>query len=103
MYNYRRVPVIPVRIFQLLGREKGLRVKGRVFGLKCGALLGTYDPNTQLLRTLEQLLFEDSTECLVRLPKSGMMRNGRIYEQVTWVLRTEGKESGLWPTPQSRD
>ena len=28
-----------------------------------------------------------------------MTVNGRIYAQRTWVLRTEGKESGLWPTP----
>ena len=28
-----------------------------------------------------------------------MVRNGRIYELRTWVLRTSAKESGLWPTP----
>jgi hypothetical protein len=32
-----------------------------------------------------------------------MMRNGRIYAQATWVLRTEGKGSGLWPTPTQQD
>jgi len=76
-------------------------VRGLVFGLRCGALLGTYNPDGSLLKTLEQSLFEGSPLYLTRLPRSGMMRNGRIYEQVTWVRRTEGNGSGLWRTPDA--
>lgn len=31
------------------------------------------------------------------------MRNGKIYEQATWVLRINGKEFGLLPTPTASD
>lgn len=91
----------PVRTFRVREREKGSPEAGRVFGLRCGELLGYYDRIGSLLRTLERLLFEGSTECLRTLPRSGTMRSGRIYVQAMWVLRTEGRESGLWPTPDS--
>ncbi len=92
----------PAKTYQLPAQEPESRVPGRVFGLKCGELLGTYDPSTQSLKTLELSLFEGWTPSLVRLPRSGMMRNGRIYEQATWVRRTEGKGSGLLHTPTAK-
>lgn len=95
--------VSPARTSPLPVRERESGVVGRVFGLKCGALLGTYDPDTSSLKTLEQSLFGDLTESLVRLPRSGMTANGRIYEQATWVRRTAGNVSGLWRTPNATD
>ena len=94
-------PVVsPVRTFRVRERAKESQGTGRVFGLPCGTLLGYYDPGTASLKTLEQSLIGDSMLCLETLPRSGTMRNGRIYAQTTWVLRTEGNESGLWPTPR---
>lgn len=95
--------VFPARIS--VSQEKGRASKdlGLVFGLPCLSQLGYYDRDLQLLRTLEQSLFEDSTPCLEHLPKSGMMRNGKIYVQATWVLRTEGRESGLFAMPSVMD
>ncbi len=91
-----------VRTFLSLAVELDLKKgPGQVFGLRCGPLLSDYDPDLQLWRTLERSLFEDLPMFWHRLPKSGMMRNGRIYEQRTWVLRTGGKGSGLWPTPRA--
>ena len=78
-------------------------MRGLVFGLKCGALLGICDPNGSLPRTLAQSLFEDYPPLLTRLPKSGMTVNGKIYEQATWVHRTKEKGSGLLPTPTARE
>ena len=92
----------PARISPLRVRERESQDGGLVFGLRCGELLGTYDRGSSSLRTLERSLFEDLTLCLVRLPRSGMMRSGRIYEQRTWVLRTGGSGSGLLPTPTSK-
>jgi hypothetical protein len=83
---------------QVRARESG--ESGPVFGLRCTELLAHYDPDLQLWRTLERSLFEDLPMFWDRLPRSGMMRNGRIYEQATWVRRTEGNGSGSWPTPQ---
>jgi hypothetical protein len=93
-------PVVsPVRTFRVRERAKESQGTGRVFGLPCGTLLGYYDPGTASLKTLEQSLIGDSMLSLETLPRSGTMRSGKIYAQATWVLRTEGKESGLWPTP----
>ena len=95
--------VSPAKTSPLLVRERESGEVGQVFGLRCGELLGTYDPDTSLLKTLEQSLFEGLTLFLVRLPKSGMMRNGKIYEQAMWVRRTKGNASGSWLTPSVED
>ena len=92
------VPIFPLRV-----RERESGEVGPVFGLKCGELLGTYDPDSLSLRTLEQSLIEDWIPCLRTLPRSGWMRNGRIYEQATWMHRTEESVSGSWRTPASRE
>ena len=94
--SYARTSALRVR-----ERESG--EVGRVFGLRCGELLGNCDPVGSLPRTLELSLFEGLPMLLTRLPRSGMTVNGRIYEQVTWVRRTEGKGSGLLLTPQKWD
>jgi hypothetical protein len=75
--------------------------KGLVFGLNIGELLGIYNPDLQLWKMSGLYLFEDLIPSLDRLPKSGIMQNGRIYEQATWVRRIEGNESGLWLTPST--
>ena len=49
----------------------------------------------------ELCLFEDLTPSLVRLPKSGMMRNGVIYGPLTLERPTGEKGFGLWPTPRA--
>jgi len=38
---------------------------------------------------------------MTKLPKSGKMIRGEIYQTPTWVRRTSGKESGLWRTPDT--
>ncbi len=91
--------VSPARISVSPAKGSVSQGHGRVFGLKCLSQLGYYDPDLSLLRTLEQSLFEDSTPCLERLPRSGTMLNGKIYAQATWVRRTDGNVSGLWLTP----
>jgi len=104
--------------------------KGPVFGLSIGELLGICDHDSQSLRTSAPLLIGStlrddyrrvlrtwtvidgqwkmtntrvSQSSLVTLRKSGIMRNGRIYAQATWARRTGGKESGLWPTPNTME
>ncbi len=91
--------VFPARISVLQEGERESLDRGPVFGLSIGDLLGIYDPESQSWKTSVLSLFEEWTEYLVRFPKSGIMLNGRIYGQATWVRRIGGKESGLWPTP----
>ncbi len=80
-------------------RGRDLKDHGRVYGMNIGALLTSYDHDTQSWRTSELSLFGGLPEYSGRLPRSGMMRSGKIYEQATWVRRTEGNVSGLLPTP----
>jgi len=76
---------------------------GPVFGLNIGDLLEIYDRDSQSWKMSECLFTGDYARSSGPLRKSGMMRNGRIYVQATWVHRTGGKESGLWPTPTTQE
>ena len=88
-----------VKILALPANRRGLTENGRVFGQSSTALLANYDPATSSLKTLQTSLFSDLSESSVTLPRSGMMRNGKLYQQMTLVRTTSEKESGLWPTP----
>jgi len=92
-----------VRIFQSREKEREYMEKGPVFGLNIGELLTIYDRDSRSWKMSECLFTGDYARYSGPLRKSGMMRNGRIYEQATWVPRTKGKESGLWPTPTTQE
>lgn len=65
--------------------------------------LGSYDQDTQSLKMLQHSLTEASTSSLQTLPKSGMMRNGIIYQLPQLARLTGGKDSSSLPTPTARD
>ena len=92
-----------VRIFQLREKEWEYMEKGPVFGLSIGELLTIYDHDSRSWKMSECLFTGDYARYSAAFPKSGIMLNGRIYAQATWVLRTGGKESGLWRTPAAHD
>ncbi len=96
----------PARIFQWQENRPGLTEPGPVYGQSSIALLANYDPDSQLLKTCQTSLLsmtgDHSQESLPILPKSGMMLNGRLYQQTILVRHTSEKESGLWPTPDQR-
>ena len=76
--------------------------KGLVFGLNIGDLLEIYDHSLQSWKMSGCLFTGDYAKSSEVLPKSGIMLNGKIYEQRTWVRRTGGNGFGLLPTPQAR-
>ena len=83
-------------------------VTGLVFGLKCGELLGRCVRSSSFQRTSANSQTKDSAPFLGALPKSGMMRNGRIYAQPTLAVSIGARESGSslilpWATPTVRD
>ncbi len=86
-----------VRTFPQPEKARELLEKNQAYGRKCSALLAKYDQDSHLLKTPQLSLFEDSTEYLVILPKSGMMRNGSCWERMTWAHRTSENESGFSP------
>lgn len=63
--------------------------------------LAVYDPDSLSLRTCQRSLFEDLTESSPTLPRSGSMRNGRVYERPISARPTgeNGYSSSLLPTP----
>ena len=63
-----------------------------------------YDPDSRCLRTSQGILVSDSTPSSLTLPRSGLMRNGWLYERPTRVPRTAGSGcSSLLPTPTDDD
>lgn len=77
------------------------RVAG--YGLRPKGLLGMYDPDTWQLKTAQISLFADCQTFLERLPNSGIMRNGRIYQAHSSVSNNVVKGYILLPTPTKAD
>ena len=72
-------------------------------GVKCIELYGRLDLNTSSLRTRQLSLFPDSSKSYAAFPKSGMMRNGNVYQTTLLDTRTKGKDFTLLPTPTKSD
>ena len=74
---------------------------------ECGATwqgsLAKYDPDTSLWRTAQCSLLEDLNESLATLPRSGMTRNGLLWELLMLEQTISETGFGLWPTPVSSD
>ena len=63
------------------------------------AWFAKYDRATSSWKTAQRSLFEDLELYSETWPKSGTMRNGVCWEQVTLERRTTENEFGYWPTP----
>jgi hypothetical protein len=91
------------RIFQPLEKEQELPEIGLDSGQNLPASFGWYDPDSHLLKTAQCSLFEDSMLSSLTLPRSGSMRNGKLYPRPKWEPRIFAKGYGLWPTPVAED
>jgi hypothetical protein len=63
--------------------------------------LASYNPDTQSWRTSEDISLWGDYKLLENLPKSGMTRNGVLYQQPVWVRPIDATESLSWPTPRN--
>ena len=61
--------------------------------------LAKFDPDSCSWKTAQCSFLEDSTECLETLPRSGMTRDGLLWELPMLERRTSETDSGFWPTP----
>lgn len=77
--------------------------KGLVFGLNIGELLEIYDHDSRSWKMSGCLFTGDYAKSWGPLPKSGIMRNGQIYQLQTSELAIRGKGFGLLPTPRASD
>ena len=73
------------------------------FGLGSETVLATYDPDTQSWKTSGDISLWGEQPSLDSLPKSGMTRNGVLYQQPEWVPPTAATASSWWPTPTVDD
>ena len=82
--------------------------RGRVLdwwgtALGCGSnsreSLASFDRATLSWRTSQRCLSGDWTPFSGRLPSSGMMRSGQLYELPTLAPRTDESDCLSWPTP----
>jgi hypothetical protein len=61
--------------------------------------LAHYDPDTRSWKTSGDISLWGEQPSLESLPKSGMTRNGVLYQQPDWVRPIDVIASSLWPTP----
>jgi hypothetical protein len=73
------------------------------YGERCGASLAKYDPASSSWKTRQHSLFEEGFESLERLPNSGIMLGGELWEDTTSELPIVEREFGYWPTPTASD
>jgi len=75
------------------------------FGSNLPVSFARFDPGSSSWKTSAQSLFEDSTLFSETWPRSGMMRNGCVFERRTWAPAI-GESAGSvsqWPTARSED
>ena len=80
-------------------------LKGSVpgYGAKCTELYGKLDLNTSSLKIRQLSLFPVLNKSYATLPKSGLTRNGNVYQTTLLDTRTKGKDFILLPTPTKSD
>ena len=79
--------------------EPGSKESDQACGGRWHGWLAKFDPDTSTLRTAQCSLLGGGQELLQTLPRSGMTRNGMLWERQTLVRRINATESGSWPTP----
>ena len=85
-------------------KEQELMVKDQECGVTWRGWLAKYDPDSSSWRTAQCSLLEDLNESLVTLPKSGMTRNGLLWELPILAHPTSETVFGFSvPTPVSSD
>jgi len=93
----------PVKTSALPAKEPESTASGRECGRTWRGWSAKYDPDSSTWKTAQHSLLEDSDESSVTWPRSGMTRDGMLWELPTLELTTRGIGSGLWPTPIAND
>jgi hypothetical protein len=72
-----------------------------IFGPSSEKPFASYNRTTQSWKMSEDISVSVSKKFSKTLPTSGMMRNGKLFQQALLVRHTNGKGSSLWPTPRA--
>ena len=79
-------------------KAQGLTESEAECGERWRGWLAKYDPDLCSWKTAQCLLFGEEPESLQTLPRSGITRDGMLWERPTLVPRISETESGSWPT-----
>ena len=90
----------PAKTFPTPDMALVLRESEAAFGRSTPVLLASYDPATSSWRTSQRCLIEGWTLFSGTLPRSGMTRNGTLWQLRTLAPLTSEIASGLLPTPR---
>jgi hypothetical protein len=92
------------KTYQPPEKAQGLTESDQECGVTWRGWLAKYDPDSSLWRTAQCSFLEDLNESLVTLPRSGMTRNGLLWELPMLEQTIRGTEFGLsenWPIPDA--
>ena len=82
---------------------KVLKANALDSGVKCTELYGRLDLNTSSLKIRQLSLFPVLNKSYATFPKSGIMRNGNVYQTTLLDTHTKGKDFISLPTPTKSD
>ena len=97
------VAASPARTSRPPARAQALPASAADYGNTTPELLGKFDPATRSLKTSQLCFLEGSETFSATFPRSGMMRNGTVFQLPPLVRLTDATGSGLWRTPNSRE
>ena len=104
-HNLEKVDIIsggfPCQDISVAG--KGAGIEGERSGLwtELHRVISELRPRFAFIENVPMLTIRGGDELLAILPKSGIMQNGKLWEQTMLVLGTEGNGFGLWRTPDA--
>jgi hypothetical protein len=96
-------PDFPVKTFQVpTPTGEGWKVSDLGCSLKLSESFAQFSPDSYCLKTSQPLLTGDLTVFSGKLPKAGLMRNGKLFQRPAWERLTKGNGFSSLPTPQTR-
>ena len=84
-------------------KAQDLKEQGAASGLSTSASSKKRSRATPSLKTCQPFALADWKKCSGHSLRSGMMRNGIVYQLPPLAHLTKGTESGLWATPTTMD
>jgi hypothetical protein len=84
-------------------RAQALPASAQGYGKSTPELLGKFDPATRSLKTSQLCFLEGFQTFSTTYPRSGMTRNGTVFQLPPLVRLTDATGSGSWPTPTVDD
>ena len=81
--------------------EQDWQASAAGYGKSSPELLGKFDHATRSLKTSQLCFLEGSETFSTTYPRSGMMRNGTVFQLPPLVRLTDATGSGLWRTPDA--